>query len=240
MVIITEESKRETMPSNRNMECLVLDSSTAREDHCLEQQKSMMKASSEQSPKCTMMTAIKPSTNEQMRAKFFNMIGIESQLPYTIPTISAQNHPCPLDSRGQTFDEITSSSCPIVVGQTTATSVPGDNKNWVHPRSTQRASCFQESLKYDRKVADGTYNTTFSKRRKTTTDNDDSTVKPEGKKKSKKSLLFNETVEVIPIPTRHEYSNRVRSRLWSNAVEIYENAARNTVEFAAEGYVCFP
>lgn len=50
------------------------------------------------------------------------------------------------------------------------------------------------------------------------------------------SIGFNEEVTVLPIPMRDEYSERIRVRLWSNAEEIHENAARNSVEFASEGW----
>jgi hypothetical protein len=56
------------------------------------------------------------------------------------------------------------------------------------------------------------------------------------KSKPKRCITFNESVKVVPIPTRHEYSDRIRCRLWSNTIELYENAARNHVEFAAESY----
>ena len=52
----------------------------------------------------------------------------------------------------------------------------------------------------------------------------------------KARINFNEEVAVVPIPMRGEYSERMRCRLWSNAEEIYENAARNSIEFASEGW----
>jgi len=51
----------------------------------------------------------------------------------------------------------------------------------------------------------------------------------------KKKISFDESVQVVPIPKRNEYSSRVRQRLWANADEIHKNAARNTVEFLSEG-----
>ncbi|CAJ1940354.1 unnamed protein product [Cylindrotheca closterium] len=55
-------------------------------------------------------------------------------------------------------------------------------------------------------------------------------------KKKRKRLSFDEKVEVLPIPMRHEYSQTERARLWSSAIEIHENATRNTIEFASEGW----
>ena len=44
--------------------------------------------------------------------------------------------------------------------------------------------------------------------------------------KKKKQISFGEVVNVVPIPMRNEYSDRIRSRLWNNCAEIYENAGR--------------
>jgi len=52
----------------------------------------------------------------------------------------------------------------------------------------------------------------------------------------KSCITFDDTVAVVPIPMRNEYSQRTRVRLWSGAAELRKNAVRNSVEFAAEGW----
>ena len=94
--------------------------------------------------------------------------------------------------------------------------------DWVNPR-TQNVPTFQEELKYDTH-ADKFYQPRAPPR-----------VKRSGRKKSAKSISFDDTVNVVPIPMRTEYSNRVRTRLWSSALELQQNARRNSIEFASEG-----
>lgn len=108
---------------------------------------------------------------------------------------------------------------------TPATTAGSGDKEWTHPRM-QNLAITQEPLKYNPREA---LELTPEKRRKKIS-GDSSQAKP------KKRCNFNETVEVVPIPMRNEYSNRVKSRLWSNAMEIHENAARNALEFASEGW----
>jgi hypothetical protein len=50
------------------------------------------------------------------------------------------------------------------------------------------------------------------------------------------SIQFSQEVMVVSIPSRHEYSNRIRKFIWSDSAEIQENVERNCIEFAAEGW----
>ena len=52
----------------------------------------------------------------------------------------------------------------------------------------------------------------------------------------RRRLLFSNNVNVVPIPMRSEYSNRIKERMYSGRVELSENAQRNVVEFEAEGW----
>eukprot|EP00581_Thalassiosira_minuscula_P028199 CAMPEP_0183751520 /NCGR_PEP_ID=MMETSP0739-20130205/1786_1 /TAXON_ID=385413 /ORGANISM="Thalassiosira miniscula, Strain CCMP1093" /LENGTH=316 /DNA_ID=CAMNT_0025987759 /DNA_START=289 /DNA_END=1239 /DNA_ORIENTATION=- len=56
------------------------------------------------------------------------------------------------------------------------------------------------------------------------------------KTRSKRRVSLHNDVVVVPIPHRTEYPTMVRERIWSSASELYQNATRNTIEFASEGF----
>lgn len=53
---------------------------------------------------------------------------------------------------------------------------------------------------------------------------------------SRRSVSFDEQVTVRPIPRHDEYPCDIRTKIWADPHEIYENATRNSIEFAADNF----
>jgi hypothetical protein len=52
----------------------------------------------------------------------------------------------------------------------------------------------------------------------------------------KRLVRFDSDVMVQPIASHKNYSKRIKNTIWTDAVELQDNAYRNQVEFAAEGW----
>lgn len=51
-----------------------------------------------------------------------------------------------------------------------------------------------------------------------------------------RSVRFDNSVLVVPIPSRHMYSNRIKKTIWRNGNELRKNADRNRHEYSTEGW----
>lgn len=141
-------------------------------------------------------STLQPTSWQEVRNKFYTVIGINSPKAAAVAAAAASEHTVPPQRR-----------------QSVA-------KEWMQPQDN---TCrLEETLKFDR-----SYELDLPKRKKIETESDE--------KRPKKRISFDTKVKVVPIPMRDEYCLRVRTRLWSNAMEIHENATRNSIEFASEG-----
>lgn len=74
-----------------------------------------------------------------------------------------------------------------------------------------------------------------SKNTSTTSDTDENIIDGDTTDK-KKSVRFQPSVIIHPIPSHKVYSDRIKHTVWTGAWELEENVARNSLEFAYEGW----
>lgn len=59
---------------------------------------------------------------------------------------------------------------------------------------------------------------------------------PHQKNNERKQVRFQETVDVTSIPSRYQYSERIKQCIWTNRMEMQEMTLRNYMELAYENY----
>eukprot|EP00550_Attheya_septentrionalis_P007268 CAMPEP_0198289420 /NCGR_PEP_ID=MMETSP1449-20131203/7603_1 /TAXON_ID=420275 /ORGANISM="Attheya septentrionalis, Strain CCMP2084" /LENGTH=292 /DNA_ID=CAMNT_0043987737 /DNA_START=81 /DNA_END=959 /DNA_ORIENTATION=- len=69
-----------------------------------------------------------------------------------------------------------------------------------------------------------------------TTDSSGRSQSSKRARSNNRRVSLDNDVSIVPIPMRSEYTSRVRERLWSTSSELHQNATRNSIEFAAEGW----
>ena len=143
-----------------------------------------------------------PQLNSQVRSKFFMRIGVVGTDPNNFCTNQRE-----------------------IADGTTDPCIP--------TRDLQKVQKYSTQLKYnrndERKRMERRRQRSSAANADKNSSSSSSPASPSNSKKSKpkRCITFDESVKVVPIPTRHEYSDRIRCRLWSNTIELYENAGKS-------------
>ncbi|KAG7345323.1 hypothetical protein IV203_032854 [Nitzschia inconspicua] len=78
-------------------------------------------------------------------------------------------------------------------------------------------------------------NTIHNRDNKAASDSDECST-DKNKDTDSTKVKFNDTVDIVSIPSRHQFSNRIKNVYWSNRYELQENAERNILEYEYEGW----
>jgi len=106
--------------------------------------------------------------------------------------------------------------------------IPGKGAGLSSATSSQHLTLakMQEPLKYSQEEEESISTTTTT----------ESTEPAEPIKPKRRGISFDESVNVVPIPMRTDYSKRMRDRMFHDRKDLETMAARNSIEFAAEGW----
>lgn len=195
------------------------------------------------------------ATNEQVRSKLLNRLGIQSTAVVQQPEANPR--------RAADIPRQPSFELPL--------NDAGDFENWESRKLVKQQqqnrnpfSFFGQNNNNDKKSDDAVSNvtdsvhssvsaggeakennetlqeTTTAAVAETTTSDNDKTDTVEDQQDAAppppKRVHFHATVKAHPIPSHTVYSKRIKSTIWSSAQELEENVARNCYEFEAENW----
>jgi len=148
------------------------------------------------------------------------------------PTLSSKNKTNSQDVRNKFFRRIgVAGTDPNDFSKYKRESADGTTDPCIPTRDLQNVPRYSTQLKYNRNDERIRMKRLQQRSAATRADKNSSLSSSESPPKTKKSkpkrCTFNESVKVVPIPKRNEYSDRIRSRLWSGTIELYENAGRS-------------
>ena len=160
------------------------------------------------------------SKNDVTRKRLLNRLGIFEVTQSSSPSLSRENQKSLVQHNSKTLSSVASPSCTGSVSKThlRRTSLLGN----IQPRrytSLNDISEFASSVKLSATEKGDSFTSTEASSGGGTA-----------------NVRFNESVSVVEIPSRYQYSDRIKKVIWSSRYEISENADRNLFEFANEGY----
>lgn len=120
------------------------------------------------------------------------------------------------------------------------------SKTTLHPslvRNGKRTSTLKSALAKKEKDEKGKKDLENSEHNNNITSRDDAPPdhknvpsSPPQNSKNNAKIRFNEKVDIVSIPSRHQFSNRIKNVYWSDRYELQENAERNILEYEYEGW----
>ena len=96
------------------------------------------------------------------------------------------------------------------------------------------ASSFLTSISRDKRSVLGSYTPVKVQLKECRSDSETSELATTSRRGP--AVQFDSMVSVVHIPSRNQYSPRIKKHIWADSVEIMEMAERNMIEFEHEGF----
>ena len=174
------------------------------------------------------LTSSSTSQEVRIRSRLLHRLGIHQKQSLVTKTTRTQTsveykyHPIHVSTVSVPFlqplrDKSTNSSCPVTTTFSSTNTTMINNHGGATDMDHRHHDIVAQRPRSSRERNATTTTTTTATRRRII-------------------VRFDNNVLVVPIPSRHAYSNRIKKAFWRDGSELRDIADRNRYEFASEGY----